>query len=421
MAQFGDLATEIVIMIVERVRTEDIVSFALTSKAIYSLAERTIQDHREKSQRYKSYDCREVFSSVSKLLDEMLIYPDTAFYIRCLTIDSWLAEWEPIGSTELLHAPYPPDKMLRLKDAALKLAPPAEQESWIAGIEKGEKDPIIAMLLMLLTNVRSLNIEWIGSSSKNFMETLQRISRTPGTPALSKLKTIRFNREDLDSDTHPWRAIGMFATLPAMESITVEHIHVYESTTDDEYRLQPYSSDVTSLVLQDCYINATVLDGLLGGFKALRKFTSTDGLGAVEPSFLRSVLLINAKTSLVSLQLRLSGAGKTSMGSLRDFTVLKHLDTDLILLVGPLGSRRKRLADMLPSSIEHIHLYGYNPDSPQTIETLLTKAAKDKREHLPILKELRVYFDMRRMDVEDNKAIARMKAKCKAAGFLPDN
>lgn len=421
MAQFGDLPKELVIMIAERVLPEDIESFALTSPTIYSLAASAIRDHCEKGQKYEHCVCVGFPSPLSKLLDEVLLCPDIAFYIKRITIDTWLNCWLPIGPITSPHPPFSADKLLRLKDAAVKLALPGEQKSLTAGIETGDEDYIIAMLLVLLRNVQCLTLGRIGYSHEKFTATLQRISKTPGTPALLKLKEVTLNNEFSGPDPNAWLAIKLFAVLPAMESITAMEVEVDESTTDDEYRLQPYSSGVTSLVFRACSIDSKRLYEFLEGFKALRHFTYTcvdDGHRPFEPFWIRIALLAHAKTSLTYLDLRSGVAASSILGSLRELKALQRLNTDLELLVGFVGSPRKQLADVLPLSIEQIHLHDFDFGSPKTIENLITRAAEDKREHLPNLKELRVTLYMSQMNTTDREAIVvRMQPKCRDAGF----
>ena len=105
------------------------------------------------------------------------------------------------------------------------------------------------------------------------------------------------------------------------------------------------------------------------------------------------------------------------MGSLRVFENLREVETYRTCLWDFWHLKYAVLAKELPASIKKVHLHEDEHATPKKIQDMILNAAKDKQEHLPKLRELRVslYTDAR--DLEDMAATAHMQAKCEEAGF----
>ena len=109
---------------------------------------------------------------------------------------------------------------------------------------------------------------------------------------------------------------------------------------------------------------------------------------------------------------------KGYMGSLREFESLKEIQTDLDFLVDAPRPGRVVLAQMLPASIEEVHLYKDLYDDPESFRELITTTAKDKPKLLPRLKQLHFRFYIDDIDVEgEPMMIAEMEETCRDVGF----
>lgn len=105
------------------------------------------------------------------------------------------------------------------------------------------------------------------------------------------------------------------------------------------------------------------------------------------------------------------------MGSLRDFESLKEIRTDLDFLVDTSRSRGVVLAQMLPASIEGVHLYKDLYDDAE-IEEMILDTAEDKLEFLPRLEYLHFRFYIDDLYTESEPTMmAEMEKRCRDVGF----
>ncbi len=421
MAKFTDLPNEIVAIIAETVFPGDIVSFSATSKKIQSLSEKPLQKHHEMKRKHKCLDCSEIGTPLSDLLHDVVLQPTIAFYMKYLDIGTWSHCWEE--GSEASHTPYPQEKMVALEEAVAASVPSDQVLTWITALRSGDEDPVLALLLLRLPNVADLKLMRVGLTFKCLFQTLTCILDTPGTSFLSSLTTLEINWEEPRRSgwNQTWQAINAFARLPSLRMLEAYNICVED---DSVYLLRPRSSNVSTLVLVGSFISSQRLYKFLQGFRALKEF-SYHGIHEAQDAFetflIRAALLTHAKASLEYLNLSIiEDAGeKCYMGSLRDFANLKEVHMQLASLVSAEDPSGRVLAKMLPASVEKVDLHEELYHTPETIQDLIIKAAEDKQEELPNLKELHVSLNMSMsgMDSGDKEAVVRMQAKCKDAGF----
>lgn len=421
MTQFTDLPNEIVAMIAERVFPHDVVNFSTTSKKIQSLSKPSLREYHELRRRYRYCDCEGSRSPVSNLLHDIVRQPRAALYVEFLTIGNCFSCWD--DGPKSVHARYPEQKMVTLKEAVANLVPSDQVSAWVTAIESGDEDPLLALLLMQLPNVAALEILAIGATCQKFFQTLTHILEAPGVPLLANLTNLTIARGQSQPDDchHDWQAINTFARLPSLQSIIAEYVYIDDEDDDSDYLLQPRSSNVSSLTFSGCSIGAQRLYEYLQGFRALKRFsyrsTYLDG-GPVDTFWMRVALLSQARASLECLSLVPLDAGENQyMGSLRDFENLTEVQTELTFLVDAEHSGRRALSQMLPASVVTVHLHGLIYANLPTIENLILTAAKDKPELLPNLRQLHIRLYVGGMSAEDKELIGGMNEACENAGF----
>ncbi len=407
MTQFTDLPNEIVAMIAETVFPGDIVNFSATSKKIQSLSEKPLQKHHEMKLRHQFYSCYKYGTNLSNLLHNVVLQPTIAFYVKYLDLGTWSDRWD--DGPEAWYTQYPQEKMVALEKAVAASVPSDQIPTWVTALRSGDEDPALALLLLRLPNLATLSFRRVGITFQCLFQTLTCILDTPGTTFLSSLTTLEVNRQGSKS----WQAINILARVPSLRSITGWMIQDMNNDDDSEYLLPPRSSNVSSLTLLQSGIGAQQLYRFLQGFKALNRLSYS---GVYE---IRAALLTHANASLEYLYLSISedAREKCYIGSLRDFENLTELDTQLAALVNAEDPSGRVLAQMLPASVEKVHLHDEDYHTPKTIQDLITEAAEDKQDDLPNLKELHVSLYMSGMDSGDKEAVVRMQAKCKDAGF----
>lgn len=158
MATFSDLPNELVIEVWGHViEPEDVESFALVSKRIYSLATPFVEEHTRLKQQYSKIYCpnHQTRSKVANLLEEMLLNPRIALYFNELQIhvctDLWFIDWLLSYSREII------DLLKSAMQYSSSIAP-SEVEDWMADIERGDKDPTIALIVMRRIKLKKLEL-----------------------------------------------------------------------------------------------------------------------------------------------------------------------------------------------------------------------------------------------------------------------
>ena len=416
MTQFTDFPNEIVAQIAQNVHPRDIVNFSSTSKFIHSVCEPCLKVHHEMQRKYKKCKCIGNQNSMAYLLSDIILHPTAALYVECLdTNRCWDGWYEGHG-----HKGYPQKMMSRLTQAVADTVPSDQVSTWTEALESGDEDPVLALLLLRLPGINTLKIN-LEYTSQCLFQTLRCGMEGPGFSFLSALTTLYIRWADyVDPEC---QAISYFATLPSLRSMEIQDLYLEEGVGHRECLLQPRSSNVTSIIIRHCSIRKLTLHHFLQGFKALRRFSCGNSriedhpnASGFDPVWVRAVLLAYCKASLEYLTL-LENRGNDYMGSLREFENLKEVKTYTKYLLDPGNSERQDLAQVLPASIEKVHLRESYFANPEKIQDRVLKAAKDKQKHLPNLQELRISLDTDERCLVGMAATVHMQAKCEKAGF----
>ena len=415
MASFSSLPNEIVIEIWRHVlHPEDIENFALTSKGVRALGKPFLEEHRALKDTFSTYCTRRPVGKVSAagLLKEITIHPRVALYVKRLVVDVWRDRWESPAMefsfvhkrfmlseqlsdrTPYVHKPYAETDM-QIFEQVVKRNEYAfgkdMSEVLIKAIRDGREDPIVALLLLLLTNLKYLVVLAMGDHP-HFSQAVQHVSNARDAEALRCLSDVELLYCARYADDH-LLMVKAFATLPSVKRISCKmsndanHHRV-------KFSLPPRSSNVESLTFQ-CFDNSGVdmvaFSELIKGFKSLKRFiyksTSDHKMFAI-----RNCLVAHARFSLDALSLVPDTPTRKSIGSFRSFKALKKLEIDHMHLADFDPRRGLYSVDVLPSSLEELHLHdfhraGFSGDSmcmdPRRIGMQLLE---ERDRHVPNLK-----------------------------------
>lgn len=103
-------------------------------------------------------------------------------------------------------------------------------------MESGDEDPIVALLLLLLTHVKSLEIFRMGSTSSKFFRMLSVLASTPGLDGLSKLTKVTIGGEP---GKKPLSMLNRFACLPSVRRIDVTGLTRFDHQNERWCTLSP--------------------------------------------------------------------------------------------------------------------------------------------------------------------------------------
>ncbi len=404
MTGFDDLPNDLVLELWHHVLPpDDIVSFALVSKRIFALAAPFLKEYHRLRSKYSvisNYTDYTGFDGImlAHLLKDVLLDPHIAFYVEELRVSEWQTCWQdpalvnPIRrhpeKAYVAHAPYPEQDMELFRNGIQKaeyMMFPTGTDDWIQLLETGHEEPIVALLLSLLPNLRRLLLEHPPVQTPLFTTICQMIE-TAVPISFSKLKSIELV-DVFSCQKEGISLVKSFASLPSLEKIECyAYVGGDEGPDIPECLVSPRSSNVTELVFDSYSDTVTPISVLLEGIKVLKKFTYIGHGEVFNLSELRTVLLNHCRHSLEDLKILPFGdvgsKPADTLGSLRLFENLKYLEVYNRILVN-LDANGCNIADLLPASIEAIDLTGLWSEEVGHIRPVIRSLVSAKRTELP--------------------------------------
>lgn len=371
MAGFSDLCKELVLEILRHVAPRDLGSACAVTKSISYLAAPILAEHRRLKQWFSSIDnFGDRDPSLARFLIKILAKPRIAHYVRSLTVDSWGPVWEAMTD----NARSPASTKSRCRSNNLQLVRTAlqktqiiradEVDEWLQAIQHSTEDhPILALLLLQLPNLEDLEISSIGMPIEYLSRTTQRIKNAPAGTYLSHLKHVSINIDTDWEDPDLMKIFDSFISLPSLASCCIEGLTIGNEERDFEWHLRPHELNIVDLAFIHCNIGEKALFEVLGCTKNLKSFTLTSLRSDSHSTrqlpdwyWLGVGLLHHAKQSLEKLILLPQGTAYTESCSLREFKVLREIDTKLALFFNDPDSSVRGFPEMLPPSIRIIRL-----------------------------------------------------------------
>ena len=420
MASFPSLPNELLIEIWRHVlHPEDIESFAMTSRSIRAVATPFLEEHRALKDTFSTYyTCRSAGKvSAAGLLKEITINPRVALYVKRLVINSWHGDWESQAmqvifvwkhsmlSEELndgltyFHKPYAETDMQIFEQVVKRNEYAFGNDMFevlMKAIRDGREDPIVALLLLLLTNLKYLSFKAM-EDHPLFSQALQHVSNSRDTEALRCLSDVELTRYADD----PLLMIKAFATLPSVKRIIGKKMSNAANHHRVKFDLPPRSSNVESLNFQ-CFDNSGVdlvaILELIKGSKSLKRFTCHNELDH-KMFAIRNALVAHARFSLDTLVLAPSTPTRKSIGSFRGFKALKMLEIVHTHLADFDPRRGLYSVDVLPSSLEELHLHDYHGEGIGVDSVCMDprrigmKLLEERDRHVPNLELVALRYD----------------------------
>ena len=254
--------------------------------------------------------------------------------------------------------------MLLFQDALREMG---EVEEWIEDMEAGDEDPIIAILLTLLPELRTLRIKELPLNGVTF-GVIQYIAEYMSTTMLSELEGVEISYDN-DVGSKGTSVIRPFAMLPSMKKLSCSNFKQDWSPCAAESRMPLQISNIYELTITGNGPSSKNLFEVLGGFKALKRFVYLKPAASqdFDPFWIRAALVAYARHSLEHLIIQSPGAykGQGCMGDLRGFERLRTHETEYKFLVEPdhcdvmyTAEYRHTVANALPGTLQELLLCG---------------------------------------------------------------
>ena len=448
MARFSDLPNELIDSVWRHILDpETVEAFACISPTIHALGSAAIAEHNELKWKFR-FMCQPLFSNTTPVdtLRFLLQNPRACSYIR----ETFCGDGPGLfyhGHVDHIAYPNPDEDMELFREAVIQCPFISEDEvaDWLEGVEGGNEVHALSLVLSLLPKIHSLNLAHVPSSQSFLFEMIKRIAASQETEALSGLTEVKIvPRESLVPEEFEW--VQVFATLPSVKSIEAWGIGcpcecvchdgyngyrtiVHRALTEhpDHYRdrpplLQPKTSAVTHVAIEACNLNKQRFFGFCEGLRALESFHYRSGSDTIETSQLQYVidaLLAHTQHSLRKINIKSERDTWSRSITLAGFKVLKNIkiDYDLLQACNEGGSDIIRFANVLPPSIEKIHLNRRYTEYHHDVEDEVLAMILEKPRRLPNLKKVKIKLDRREAGLHPD-IILDLKQKFQDVGVL---
>ena len=351
---------------------EDIYNFSTVSKRVYHLVREALREHCKLSKRLSTIsnvgtECGEP-GLFGPILKEILLNPRAARYPSLLEIGIYKLQWDKDGEHARRMVPESDlDLFKQAVRANIDDTYDDIEDDWFASINEGDEEPLIALLLLLLPNLRRVRLDSTAESGLCIEQALRTIMDHEDSASLRKLHTVDLRRAaTTDSDFLDFNFVRLFAGLPSVAGIYGRGV----GTCPEDLFCTPYiinyPTDVISLSFWRCCIDPKSLFEFLSFSTNLQHFyyipmEPASDTADFDPFWIRTALLAHAHNTLKTLTI-LAGEHETSfMGSLDVFTSLESVQTDLQLLMGDPSMTLRIACQMLPSSIVNLRLHIDSP------------------------------------------------------------
>ena len=376
-------------MIWDCVEVEDIYNFSTVSKRVYHLVREALREHCKLSKRLSTISNvgpeRGVSGLLGPILKEILLNPRAARYPSLLEIG--LNKYDRDDEGEHTRRMVPESDLELFKQAVwanIDSADDEMEEDWLTSINAGNEEPLVALLLLLLPNVRKLRLDFGLDTCFCIKQALLTIMNHEHSASLRKLQTMDFLwSANIDGDLLYLGLARHIGALPSLTRIRGHGIGIRPVLDDecsmilDDWNFNPedlfytpdpimYPINVTSLCFLRCCVNPKSLFDFLGSSNKLQHFyhipmEPASLTSKFYPFWIRTALVAHADKSLKTLTILAGEREKSFMGSLVNFTSLEFVQTDLQLLMGDPSMTLLVAFQLLPSSIVHLRLHIDSP------------------------------------------------------------
>lgn len=402
MAILTDLPNELLLSIIADVSPLYIESFLLTCKRIYRLRADVItaQKLARSSILSQNPDLRS-----DGFLRNIVEDPGLALYLvswRIVTPYPWYDE-----GLQKLFAEINAQVSQNLYTAPLELV---DGENWQSDAGR----LVIPLLITRLLNLRKLDVSVLAPAY--LQKTVLRIVEVSHDPILGLQEPLALGRlteagiYSSGQSVDPMKLGVLLAMIPSLRRLHLKNMSPLEPFTCTYPR---HPSGVTEISLGDCvYLN--YIEELVGRTHALRRFTYIHEIieraAKLQPRLLVEILKQHARQSLTYLRLLSRGwqphsgwrdlkrnHNDLSLGSLRDFSTLKTLITDVDMFIKTRGHSEyengtgtiQRLVSWLPASLETLGLHkGLAEWDKDVLRMLFRGFRNNKQSRLPNLRLL---------------------------------
>ncbi|KAJ5749232.1 uncharacterized protein N7511_010928 [Penicillium nucicola] len=375
MASLGQLPTEILQMIATQIYSQnDLLHLIYSSRKMCNLLLPILYSQ------VRLCDCHFDIQTVVPFLITILRYPELAKAVQHLDLNDWrYSPWDPRIQPRFDYEDH--HKRL-LKKADLGVRYSCEEEQLLfQGLEMGDSDAWLAVLIPQLTSLKSLRIAW--PYEENKVNTMFAKAAEDGGRLFPHLQEVKAGHCDIEGylDTD---YLDPFFKFPAMRRVVGVMVAEDEEDNAPEPPSQRYSGvEKIELVMSNTVYGFPVW---IQSCMALRSFHLDIGGPSISDVSIQSDPLRESlsyhKTTLETLWIRTDEEADRDedegwIGSFADFSALRMLQIPFKMLIDfdPETGTNQELRELLPPTLTFLYLCQCDPDlvvlAIEQIEALL--------------------------------------------------
>lgn len=240
------------LMILNHLSPLDVDAFCQLTKRIREVSQSFLEKHMALKSKYTTYsnfrdDGSENNGLLADLLRDILEDPRRALYCTRLYIYGHMGNFEDEAAADDLHTirhtSYTKNTVKLFRDAISNctMLPDNVKGAWINAVEVGDEDPLIALLLLLLPNLKGLRL--VGCDAPFTIKLLERITEKEGTEILAQLTAVEINGCNpymgTDYQGEDIGILNYFAALPSVKRIIAFDAYGNSENEHPELLIQP--------------------------------------------------------------------------------------------------------------------------------------------------------------------------------------
>ena len=314
---------------------EDVYNFSTVSKRVYHLVREALREHCKLSKRLSTISNVGTeggnTGSFAPILKEILLNPRAARYPSVLKIGTYNFEWDTVEGT-YTRGTVPESDLELFKQAVranVDSAYNGMEDEWFKSIDEGDEEPLIALLLLLLPNLRKLRFDSFVESCFCIEQALRTIMEYEDSASLRKLHSVDLRcSATTESDFLGFNLVRLISALPSLTHICGHGVGTCPEDLFYTPDLMIYPTNVTSLRFSECCVNPKSLFDFLSLSENLQHFEYTpmnpaSDIADFDPFWIRTALLAHAQKTLKTLTILAGENEKSFMGSLDSFVSLE--------------------------------------------------------------------------------------------------
>ncbi|KAL9576357.1 MAG: hypothetical protein Q9212_007167 [Teloschistes hypoglaucus] len=427
MSLLSDLPNEVAEVLVGQVYREDLVNLATTCKWMHALSQPGLKTHRDLQRKYGQ--------TLSITANDDLLVQLTIDVIKNFRVGLYVTK---LCIVECFHTSRQAPLRFKCSEYTLSLLQGAATDKLPLpatlirkAVRSVDQTPVVALLLQLLPNLRTLQMHmssWHTSTWYSFLQaTLDKAdprtaARRKELPCLSKLNSVDL----FCSGPNSFDTFERFRKIPSLRILRVRGLSVNRTNTEMNHRAWDGLCTVKALIFMKCEIETTLMSPILESQCGVEYFSYTsielvenddtpkDGhlkaspppslppkVSTVQPDpyWVRLSLSATSRDSLQVFQYlphaivsdaKIATHAHRYLGSLKGFSSLRTVMVDFCLLFGGALLGRRTFMTELPRSIRNVLLYIPPNDtlpvvSAEVLRHHLHWLLRGKTEHLPTI------------------------------------